>query len=98
LSQEKSEQRRLDVISGKIKPSKMSEMAKRAMEAQRQSTSQQLGKVNLVKPEELQETNFQTSNNVTDSVKVNGKGNKSRSQIKEEQRKRLAQSRSKENK
>ena len=71
-------------------------MAKRTIEAQKQSTALQSGKVDDLALNQSQEAETVKKNAKENTVKVNSKGNKSRSQIKEEQRKKLAQAREKE--
>lgn len=94
-SEEKAEKRRQDIIDGKVKPSRMQVMAKRALEMQKQQ--------NAVTTQDKQQISQKTQDKLpdhddkekSDVIKVNAKGKKSRSQIKDEQRKRLAQSRKK---
>jgi YidC/Oxa1 family membrane protein insertase len=103
-SQVKAEQRKQDIRDGKIKPGKMSEIAKRALESQRQTTGQSAAKSDNLSNNssngKLPEPKIEdySENSRSDVIKVNGKGNKSRSQLKEEQRKRLAESRTKDQK
>jgi YidC/Oxa1 family membrane protein insertase len=103
-SQEKADKRRQDIIEGKVKPKKMSELTRRAIESQKQAAGRGSAKADDFASNEtterLPEPKIEDykENSRSNAVKVNGKGNKSRSQLKEEQRKRLAQSRSKDKK
>lgn len=83
-----SEQRRQDILSGKRKPSRFAEMTKRALEAQQAQNQQGISSKNETSSQEADEQ----------QVKLNSKGQKSRSQIKEEHRRKLSESRSQDNK
>jgi YidC/Oxa1 family membrane protein insertase len=87
-----AQKRKQAILNGTAKKSRLQEYAQRVLEAQQQQQQQQqqqnanAGGNNSVKKEQQSP---QTQ------VKLNSKGNKSRSQIKAEQRRRLAQSRKK---
>lgn len=86
-SEIRAEQRRQAIANGTAKPTRWEKWAKQAVEVQKMRAaadanngkSQQAQKANEEKPKQ--------------QVKLNSKGKKSRSQIKEEQRRRLAKSR-----
>lgn len=84
-SEIEAEKRREAIRNGTAKPSRMQELTKRAMEMQKQ---QQQGASATA-----QNTPQKAEKIPENKVKVNSKGKKSRSQIKDEQRRRLAQSR-----
>lgn len=91
-SEEKAEKRRQAIQNGTAKPTRMQRLAQRALEMQKQ----QEGDVKPVKADEVKPEVQESKQNVEKPVKVNSKGKKSRSQIREEQRRRLAQSRKRE--
>jgi membrane protein insertase, YidC/Oxa1 family, C-terminal domain len=92
-AQLKAEKRREGIANGTVKPSRMERLKQQAVEMQRQ----QAGSVD--KKSDDGELNADKSAKSLPApapqaaVKVNSKGNKSRSQLKDEQRRRLAESR-----
>lgn len=84
-AQIESDKRKEAIQNGTYKPSKFAKLQNMALDAQKQATQQQDGENNVPLKEQHE-------------VKLNSKGKKSRSQIKEDQRRRLAESRSKSNK
>jgi YidC/Oxa1 family membrane protein insertase len=80
---EAAEKRKEELRTGKRKPSKMQQMAQRALEMQKEQQGGVVGK-----PASSNIINSENS-----EIKLNSKGKKSRSQIKEEQRRRLAKAR-----
>lgn len=94
-SAERAEQRKEEIRTGKRKKSRMQLMTERALEMQKQTDQELAAKKNAVAQKSGQSANKQTAEAAPEkpAVKLNSKGKKSRSQIKEEQRRRLAQSR-----
>jgi YidC/Oxa1 family membrane protein insertase len=88
-AQTKAEKRKEDIRNGKVKPNRMAEFTKRALEAQKQRGDVPNGAATPAAPA------IEEKPEIPEVVKVNSKGNKSRSQLKEEQRRRLANSRNK---
>lgn len=93
-AQEKSDKRREGIANGTIKPSKLDKLRQQAMEMQKQQMAS-TGTANSASKEPNVEKGEKTAEPAVQQVKVNAKGNKSRSQLKDEQRRRLAESRGK---
>lgn len=90
-----AEKRKEEIRTGKRKKSKMQLMTERALEMQQQTDKELAAKKNAVANRSPQGANkpANTASAEKPPVKLNSKGKKSRSQIKEEQRRRLAQAR-----
>lgn len=91
-SEEKAKLRRQAIMDGTAKPSRMQRFAQQALEMQKQKTDTET----VAKPA-VQGKTKESKKEVQgrNPVKLNSKGQKSRSQVKAEQRRRLAQSRQK---
>lgn len=85
IAAENAEKRKEEIRSGQRKPSRMQRMAQQALEMQNQ---QEAAKKAYAPKSKGKVENFEPV-----PVKLNSKGKKSRSQIKEEQRRRLAKAR-----
>jgi YidC/Oxa1 family membrane protein insertase len=84
-SEERAEERRRAIKNGTAKPTRMQRITQQAIELQKQRSGE-------AQSDQLN-NNEKQEKPVEETVKVNTKGKKSRSQIKEEQRRRLAKSR-----
>lgn len=84
-AEQKAEKRREGIQNGTIKPSRMSQLTQRALGEQNGAQAPGNAPLPAQTAKELPEKPA--------AVKVNSKGNKSRSQLKDEQRKRLAKAR-----
>ena len=85
-SEIRAEQRRQAIANGTLKLTRWQKMAQKALEMQKM----QAAEANNSKPQPAQKKDEEQPKQ---QVKLNSKGQKSRSQIKEEQRRRLAKSR-----
>jgi YidC/Oxa1 family membrane protein insertase len=92
-SQIKSEKRREGIANGTIKPRKIDALRKQALEMQKQQSGTGAAKSSDIEPDSAK--GVQATEQVPEQIKVNSKGTKSRSQLKDEQRRRLAESRNK---
>lgn len=93
-----SEKRKEAIRNGTAKPSRIQQMTQRALEMQKQQQAQGAAgaaKGAASKETPSKDTPSQANKDTEQKVKLNSKGKKSRSQIKEEQRRRLAESRKK---
>jgi YidC/Oxa1 family membrane protein insertase len=93
-----SEKRKQALLDGTAKPSRMAELTRRALESQNQYAQQKSGVVTV--PENTESNSDEVDSDVAaeNVIKTNAKGKKSRSQLKDEQRRRLSKSRSKNSK
>ena len=91
-SQLKAEQRREGIANGTIRPGRMEKMRQQAMAMQKQQP--EAAAVDSLQDNKKNEKSLAAAEEKV-PVKINAKGNKSRSQVKDEQRRRLAESRKK---